>query len=94
MTTRSFLLAVSRFCDNYTIPGYIYSDNAKTFQTGGKILTDLSTSLNSNEFKEFLGSNKITHAFIPVHSPWYGASYERLISVVKKCAKKLLTEIN
>ena len=90
MSIKSFLLTVNRFCNTYTIPSYFYCDNAKTFQTGGKILTDFSKSLCSNEFNEFLTNNQIKFAYIPAYSAWYGAAYERLIGVVKKSLYKAI----
>ena len=85
--TRSFLLAFIRFTELYRIPRIIYSDNAKTFISGGKIL---SNSLNSSEFKEHLQNNDIKHLFLPCFSAWFGAIYESLIRVIKLCAYKVI----
>ncbi|XP_068204658.1 uncharacterized protein [Palaemon carinicauda] len=66
MSTRNFILAFQRFCNMYSIPQYLYSDNAKTFIKGGNIL---ETSLKS---KEFLNEMKcqIKHIRIPLYSAW------------------------
>ena len=47
MSVRNFLLAFQRFCNKYTIPEYLYSDNALQFLKGGQVLQQ---SLNSEEF--------------------------------------------
>ena len=49
MSVRNFLLAFQRFCNKYTIPEYLYSDNALQFLKGSKVLQQ---SLNSEEFNE------------------------------------------
>ena len=87
MSSRNFLLAFQRFCNLYTIPTYVLSDNAKSFTQSGKIL---SKSLNSSEFREFLEENNCKHLFIPVYSAWYGACYERLIGCVKNTMYKAI----
>ena len=46
MSTKNFLLAFHRFCNQYSIPHYLYSDNAKAFLKGGSILEN---SLQSKE---------------------------------------------
>ena len=45
----------------------------------------------SNEFQEKFGVYDIKHVRIPVYSPWVGATWERLIRVVKDCLKRTIS---
>ena len=85
MSVRNFLLAFQRFCNKYTIPEYLYSDNALQFLKGGQILQQ---SLNSEEFCEELRKCRIKHIKIPLYSAWVGSAWERLIRVLKMCLYK------
>ena len=61
----NFILAFQRFCNLYTIPQYLYSDNAKSFLKGGSILEN---SLHSEEFRDELDKCNIKHIKIPLYS--------------------------
>ena len=87
MSARSFLLAFQRFCNMYTVPGYLYSDNAKSFVKGGSVLEQ---SLKSEEFQEELNRCNIKHVRIPLYSAWVGSAWERLIRVLKNCLYKVI----
>ena len=87
MSTRSFLMSFLRFTNLYGIPASIYTDNAKSFMAGGKILAD---ALSSNAFQEHLSYQGIKHRKLPVYSAWVGACWERLIRVVKNCLYKTI----
>ena len=88
MSTDHFVLAMVRFCNEYGIPSHVYSDNARSFISGVNIMEKVFTS---NEFKEKFGIYDIQHVRIPVYSPWVGATWERLIRVVKDCLKKTIS---
>ena len=87
MSTRNFLLAFQRFCNLYTIPQYLYSDNARQFKKGGCILEN---SLKSAEFQAELEKCNIKHVKIPLYSAWVGSAWERLIRVLKNCLYKVV----
>ena len=87
MSTKNFLLAFHRFCNLYSIPQYLYSDNAKAFLKGGSILEQ---SLQSKEVKEELEKINIKHVKIPLYSAWVGSAWERLIRVLKSCLYKVV----
>ena len=87
MSSKNFLLAFQRFCNIYTIPQYIYSDNAKQFLKGGCIL---EKSLQSEEFKAEMKRCNIKHVKIPLYSAWVGSAWERLIRVLKNCLYKVV----
>ena len=85
MSTRNFVLAFQRLCNMYSIPQFLYSDNAKTFLKGGSIL---ETSLESKEFQDEMEKCGIRHIRIPLYSAWVGSAWERLIRVLKNCLFK------
>ena len=80
-------MAFQRFCNLYSIPQYLYSDNAKSFLKGGSILEN---SLHSDEFKAELDKCNIKHVKIPLYSAWVGSAWERLIRVLKNCLYKVI----
>ena len=88
MSTDHFVLAMVRFCNEYGIPSHLYSDNARSFISGVNIMEKVYTS---NEFQEKFGIYDIKHVRIPVYAPWVGATWERLIRVVKDCLKKTIS---
>ena len=87
MSTQNFVLAFQRFCNMYSVPQYLYSDNAKSFIKGGSILEN---SLQSQEFQNEMEKCNIKHIRIPLYSAWVGAAWERLIRVLKGCLYKII----
>ena len=87
MSSENFILAFQRFCNFYTIPQYLYSDNAKSFLKSGNILEN---SLHSEEFRAELDKCNIKHIKIPLYSAWVGSAWERLIRVLKSCLYKVI----
>ena len=85
MSSKNFILAFQRFCNLYTIPQYLYSDNARQFIKGGCILEN---SLKSKEFQSELERCNTKHIRIPLYSAWIGSAWERLIRVLKSCLYK------
>ena len=87
MSSKNFILAFQRFCNLYTIPQYLYSDNARQFIKGGCILEN---SLKSKEFQSELERCNTKHIKIPLYSAWIGSAWERLIRVLKNCLYKVV----
>ena len=87
MSTRSFLLSFLHFCNIFSIPETVFSDNCNTFLNGLMLLN--STHLD-NEWNNFLLSNNIVHKTIPRYSAWVGSSWERCIRTVKSCIYKTI----
>ena len=87
MSAKNFLMAFQRFCNTYSIPQYIYSDNAKSFLKGGLILEN---ALQSQEFEAELEKCNIKHIKIPIYSAWIGSAWERLIRTMKNCLYKVV----
>ena len=86
MSTVEFILAFIRFTNRYIIPSVIYPDNASTFIAAGRVLKQ---HLMSDAFKAKFIKNKIDFRRIPVHAPWYGGTWERMIGTIKNCLNKL-----
>lgn len=87
MTTEAFVMAFIRFSNRYTIPSVVYSDNAKSFISGGNLLHEITVS---SLFRTKLEPYNIEFKRIPIYSPWYGSVYERLIKTVKQCINKTI----
>ena len=87
MTTTSFVQALIRFTNHYSIPSTIFSDNARSFIAAfeGNII---SYHLKTDEYLNKFAIYNISHKHIPLYSPWYGACWERLVGVVKRCLYK------
>lgn len=85
MTTDACLMAIRRFISMRNIPKRFYSDNGTNYiGANNKMQKDFL------DMKEELGEavakqKNIEWQFIAVSSPWMGASWERLIGVIKKC---------
>ena len=87
MSALSVCLSFQRFCNIYSIPKKLYSDNAKSFIKTGDLLFE---SLSSDIFKDHLIRNNIQHIKIPLFSAWVGSMWERLIRTVKSCLYKTI----
>jgi len=87
MSVNNFLLAFQRFCNMYSLPKVLYSDNAKTFTKGSVILKE---ALESDEFQQELKNNNIKSIKIPLYSAWWGSYWERMIKTVKQCMYKVI----
>ena len=85
MSNKHFLQSLIRFCNLFSMPKTLYSDNASTIISS---LTILNNNSNDDELKEFLVKNNILHKKIRLYSVWVGASWERLIKVVKMSLHK------
>ncbi|XP_043219934.1 uncharacterized protein LOC122380652 [Amphibalanus amphitrite] len=81
----SFLQSFRRFCSTYGVPEFLYTDNAKQFLASQRVLINVFTS---DEFQEYLTEQSIKHSTIPVYASWVGGVYERQIKTVKHCLYK------
>ena len=87
MTCKDFLMAFVRFCNIYSIPEAIYSDNASTFLQALGIVSD---SLIDDVFSQYLLKNNIRHVRIPLFSAWVGSAWERMIRTIKLSLNKII----
>ena len=85
MTVPEFVMAFIRFCNRYGIPKVVYSDNAKTFLSAPQVLSNLYLS---SEFEKKFQAHNISFRNIPTYAAWYGATWERLIKLVKDAIYK------
>ena len=87
MSIQSFVLTFLRFVNLYGVPSFLYSDNARSFVSGG--LT-LDQALVCDEYKAHFQNYDIKHIRIPLYSAWVGATWERLIRTIKGCLYKTI----
>ena len=87
MSTEQFIFAFMRFTNVHGIPSHLYSDNAKSFVQGTKIL---KAALITDAFKSQFAAYDIQHVTIPVYSAWVGATWERMIYTIKSCLYKTI----
>ena len=85
MSCQQFLLAFTRFCNLYTIPDTIYSDNASTFL---QALGIISNSKLNSDLDAYLARINIKHVKIPLYAAWIGAAWERMIRTIKASLHK------
>ena len=68
--TLSVVMAFIRFTNLYGIPSHLYSDNEKSFVSGGEVLCDV---FKDNVFKDKFLKYNIKHFRIPCYSAWVGS---------------------
>ena len=85
MSASSFVQGLIRFSNLFSLPDYIYSDNAKSFIKG---FSAFKRFFQSDEFREKLNVAGIQHIRQPNLAPWYGSCFERCIKTVKTCIRK------
>ena len=90
MTTGTFLMSFIRFCNRFTIPTHLYSDNALSFIAGGNLL---EKALTSQGFSDHLQQSNVKHIRTPTYSPWVASNWERLLRIVKGCLFKAVGRV-
>ena len=80
MGTPAFVQAFIRFTSLYGVPTHVYSDNARTFTAGFNLIDHIRAS---KEYKDKFNLLDIKHVKIPLYSAWVGATWERMIKVIK-----------
>ena len=91
LSTETFMLCLKRFINRRGMPRLIITDNAKTFKSASKQLSDL---FQSRKFRSFLADQRIHWKFNLAKAPWWGGFYERLIKSIKLCLKKCIGKAN
>ena len=87
MTSESFLLCFRRFCARRGVPKRMISDNAKTFMIASRRLKAL---FQFSEVRNHMELKQIKWSFNTPKAPWQGGFFERLVTSVKRCLKKIL----
>jgi hypothetical protein len=86
-----FLLALRRFVGRRGFPKTVLSDNAGQFKLSSALLKLKWREIESTEaLRTYLTRNAIQWNFITERAPWRGASYERLIGLVKHHLKRVM----
>lgn len=87
LTTNSFISAFKRFISRRGAIFCMYSDNAGTFQSASKSLSDVQNFVNSDTYKDAfaneLTNNRILWKFGPPRSPHFGGHYEIFVKAFK-----------
>ena len=78
LTTQSILDTLKVHSSIYGAPKVIMADNASYFKSTEGVLT------------QELGKQNIKFLYSPVRAPWYGATWERLISIFKSLIRRTI----
>ena len=93
LLTESFIEALRRFAAVRGMPNLVYSDNGKTFEGAAKLVAQkINEKPNTTPTKEEFSGQAIDWHFISPRSPWWGGFYERMVQVVKKSLKRVMTD--
>ena len=84
-----FLLAISRFMNQYGIPKSFISDHEGSFMRASK---ELEQIVHSRRVRKYLKSNRISWNFYTEKSPHKGGFLERLNASIKKTFYKVLNK--
>ena len=87
LSAGAFRRCLRRFVARYRSPRLIISDNGKTLQATEKALNKL---FNHPEIKADLDCERIEWKFNLERAPWWGGMFERIVSSVKNCLRKVL----
>ena len=91
LSAEQFLLAFRRFAARRGLPSTLNSDNAKTFKSTSK---DISNIRRSEEVWNYLVNRRISWNFIIEKAPWWGGYWERLVRSVKRPLRKVIGRTN
>ena len=84
-------MAFRRFVARRGAPKTIISDNAKQFLLADKVLYEQFREIILDERTQNYSTKQgVTWRFITERAPWRGATYERLIGLVKACLKRTI----
>jgi hypothetical protein len=90
MTTDKFLLALQRFISRCGLPHTIYTDNAQTFHSANRELTELWTTLSAAKTYQTLAQNGIIWKFIIPRAALWGGWWERMVGSTRRSLRKVL----
>lgn len=82
---QDFLLAFRRFTSRRGLPATVQSDNAKTFKSSSKKITNIA---RSPEVWRYLTNNQSSWNFIVQKVPWWKGYWERLVKSIKSPLRK------
>lgn len=90
-TTETMILSIRRLIARRGLPQTFHSDQSKTYKRCSKELKRLMQRI---DWDQIAGTDDFIPAvfdwtFVPVHSPWQGAMYERMV----RCAKESIYSV-
>lgn len=90
-TTERYIESLGIIFSRSGFPRSLYSDNARTFQLGEKIINDdVICDEASESLTSYLASHQIDFTYITPLAPWQGGVYERIVKLVKNQLQKVL----
>ena len=92
LTTEACLMSIKSFLARRGGSLHFYSDNGKNFVGASNVLTDQFATIAQGLSERIANHHHILWHFIPVHSPWFGGAWERLIQSIKKCIDFVMHE--
>lgn len=94
LTTDTFLASFKRFVSRRNIPSEVYCDNAGTFKSASKQLTELynlnTSKSHQTQVQSTAAQMGINFNFIPSYSPVFGGLWEAAVKSVKYHLKRVL----
>ena len=85
LITSEFIRCLKRLIARRGRPKIIYSDNAKTFKAGAKLLHKIN---KDEKWHTYLSEEQIVWKFNLPRAPWWGGQFERLIVLTKESLYK------
>lgn len=78
---------LKRFTARRGLPQKMLSDNAKTFKSAARMISD---TLNHPDVQRYFVNIGIEWSFNLEKAPWWGGIFERMVKCVKSCLKKVV----
>ena len=89
-STYEVLRALQKFINRFPSARNFVSDNGASFRRADKELKLLYGNIMRGDIAKWSSEAQITWRFITPAAPWTGGFYERLVSCVKRCLRKIL----
>jgi len=90
---RQVFLALQRFVGRRGLSHSVYTDNAQTFHTTNKHLSQLWFSLFAAKFYQYIAHPNIIWKFIAPRAAWWGGLWERMIKTTNRCLRNVLGRV-
>lgn len=94
LTTDTFLASFKRFVSRRNVPSEVYCDNAATYKSASKQLTELynlqMSKAHQSQVQGTASQMGINFHFIPAYSPVFGGLWEAAVKSVKYHLKRVL----
>lgn len=91
LDTESFINAFRRFVSRRGNPENVYSDNGSNLVAGEKELRTAIRELSVTQIQAYAVKHNINWTFIPPYAPHMGGVWERMVGIVKRVMKGVLS---